>query len=196
MCSSRSNKAAADRAALIEINDRRGGEPVSENRMKAIEIERRFLVRDPQAALSHPACVRLGRFEQGYLGWVGGLRMRARFVTQSSGKRTATLTLKGRRCGICREEFEHPVAPDWVARLLGALPASRIIRKHRYSICLEDGLVWSIDCFEPPNAGLVIAEVELARPDQNIVRPPWIGEEITFDPRYGNSSLAASPMPD
>lgn len=163
--------------------------------MKTTEIERRFLVRDPPAALSHPDCARLGRIEQGYLGWIGGLRLRVRVLTENSGSRVATLTLKSRRRGICREEHEHQVAPGWAQRLLGALPESRIIRKQRYSICLEAGLAWSIDCFEPPNLGLVIAEIELARPDQNIERPPWIGEEITFDPRYGNSSLAASPMP-
>ena len=161
--------------------------------MNTIEIERRFLVRDPQAALSHPRRVHVGRIEQGYLGWVGGLRIRVRIVTQNCGKRVATLTLKGRRCGVCREEYEHPIAVDWAERVLTGLPESRIIRKRRYSICLESGLVWSLDCFDPPNAGLVIAEVELARPDQDIVRPAWIGEEITFDPRYGNSSLATSP---
>jgi len=31
--------------------------------------------------------------------------------------------------------------------------------------------------------------------DQKFALPPWAGEEITFDPRYGNSRLARSPMP-
>lgn len=162
--------------------------------MKTIEIERRFLVRDPHAALSHPRRVDVGRIEQGYLGWIGGLRIRVRIVTQDCGKRVATLTLKGRRCGVCREEYEHPIAGDWAECVLTALPDSRIIRKRRHSICFRDGLAWSLDCFEPPNAGLVIAEVELARPEQEIVRPAWLGEEVTFDPRYGNSALAASPI--
>jgi hypothetical protein len=45
-----------------------------------------------------------------------------------------------------------------------------------------------------PNEGLVIAEVELADPMQRIDLPAWIGEEITLDGRYGNSSLALRPI--
>ena len=42
----------------------------------------------------------------------------------------------------------------------------------------------------------MIAEVELADPEQRIELPPWVGEEITLNPRYGNSTLARLPIRD
>lgn len=159
----------------------------------AIEIERRFLVRDPQAVLSGAEINYGYRFRQGYLGWIDGLRMRVRIIT-GNDQHTAVLTLKGRRHGICREEYEHPLELDCAEQILSVLPPTRIICKTRHRICYRDGLVWSIDRFEGPNTGLVIAEIELADPEQYIELPPWAGEEITFSPRYGNSALARSPI--
>ena len=42
---------------------------------------------------------------------------------------------------------------------------------------------------------VVLAEIELAHPNQRIELPSWIGEEVTFNSRYGNSRLARVPMP-
>jgi len=38
-----------------------------------------------------------------------------------------------------------------------------------------------------------VAEVELSSPDQEIVKPDWVGREVTDDPRYLNVNLAAEP---
>ena len=40
---------------------------------------------------------------------------------------------------------------------------------------------------------LIVAEVELESEDQNIDFPPWVGEEVSGDPRYFNSNLIANP---
>jgi adenylate cyclase len=48
--------------------------------------------------------------------------------------------------------------------------------------------------FGGDSAGLVLAEVELRRPDEPVALPQWVGEEVTFDLRFRNSSLAASPV--
>jgi adenylate cyclase len=162
----------------------------------AIEIERRFLVRDPQAAIAGSTIVNRFQIRQGYLGWVDGLRIRVRLIGDDRSQRSAMLTLKGRRQGICREEHEHPLELDWAEQVLGALPPTRVISKTRYRVRYRDGLVWSVDRFERPNTGLIIAEVELAHPEQHIELPSWVGEEITFNPRYGNSTLARSPIQD
>lgn len=164
--------------------------------LTTIEIERRFLVRDPQAAVSSSRIIHRCQIRQGYFGCVDGLRVRVRIIADGSGQRTAVLTLKGRRQGICREEYERPLGLDRAEQALGALPPTCIICKTRYRIRYRDGLVWSIDRFEGPNTGLVVAEVELAHPEQRIELPSWVGEEITFDPRYGNSALARSPIRD
>jgi CYTH domain-containing protein len=122
--------------------------------------------------------------------------VRVRIVADGSGQRSAVLTLKGRRQGICRKEYERPLGIDHAEQILGALPATRIICKARYLLRYCDGLVWSIDLFEGPNTGLVIAEVELADPKQHVELPLWVGEEITFNSRYGDSALARSPIRD
>ena len=75
----------------------------------AIEIERRFLVRDPQAAIADSTIANQLQIRQGYLGWVDGLRIRVRIITDYRGQRSAVLTLKGRRRGACREEYEYPL---------------------------------------------------------------------------------------
>jgi CYTH domain-containing protein len=162
----------------------------------AIEIERRFLVRDPQAAIADSIIANQFQIRQGYLGWVDGLRIRVRIITDYSGQLSAVLTLKGRRRGAYREEYEHPLGLDPAEQILAALPPTRIIRKTRYRLRWRDGLVWSIDRFEGLNQGLVIAEVELANREQLIELPPWVGEEITLNPRYGNSNLGRSPIRD
>jgi CYTH domain-containing protein len=159
-----------------------------------IEIERRFLVRDPQSVIAGATVVEQFQIRQGYLGWVNGLRFRVRIITEYSGQRTAVFTRKGRRQGISLEEYEQPMELDAAECILGALPPTRKICKTRYRRRYRDGLVWSIDHFEGLNQGLVIAEVELADPEQRIELPPWVGEEITLNPRYGNSTLARWPI--
>jgi len=43
------------------------------------------------------------------------------------------------------------------------------------------------------NAGLVVAEIELDSEAEAFVRPPWIGVEVSADPRYYNVSLIDLP---
>ena len=160
----------------------------------ATEIERRFLVRDPRAVLT-VGMTRWQRISQGYFGRIEGLRVRVRILTEGAGKRSAVLTLKGPRRGLSRVEYEYPLAADRAQQALDRLPSAQIIRKIRNKMRHEDGLLWLVDRFLGPNTGLVLAEVELADPNQPVALPSWVGEEVTFDRRYGNSRLARWPMP-
>jgi CYTH domain-containing protein len=81
----------------------------------AIEIERRFLVRDPQAAIADSTIANRFQIRQGYLGWVYGLRLPVRLIGDDRSQRSAVLTLKGRRQGICRKNTSTPwssIAPS------------------------------------------------------------------------------------
>jgi adenylate cyclase len=40
---------------------------------------------------------------------------------------------------------------------------------------------------------LIVAEIELREESDTFVRPAWLGEEVTTDPRYLNASLAVHP---
>ena len=121
-------------------------------------------------------------------------RVRVRILLDSRTGCRAFLTFKGARRGLCRLEFEYPLALDRARRALDTLPAARIIRKMRHEVPYHNGVSWSVDQFEGANAGLVLAEVELCHPDQEVELPPWVGKEVTFDRRYGNSRLAYAPI--
>ena len=159
----------------------------------AIEIERRFLVRDPRAAIrasiGPPAII-----IQGYFGCIDGLRIRVRINSDGHDDCRAFLTFKGARRGLCRAEFEYPLELERARRALRALPPARTIRKLRHQVPCRKGITWSVDEFGGENTGLVIAEVELCHPQQEIELPPWVGKEVTFDRRYGNSRLAYAPI--
>jgi adenylate cyclase len=105
--------------------------------------------------------------------------------------RNAFLTLKGASQGPVRTEFEYPI-PVADAEVLLQMCAGPLIEKVRYEV-QHGGLCWEVDEFCGENHGLVIAEVELTAPDQPFDRPPWVGEEVTDDPRYFNSQLAIHP---
>lgn len=79
------------------------------------------------------------------------------------------------------------------AQALLQLCEGPLIEKTRYTL-EQDGLRWEVDEFHGENAGLVLAEVELASEDQAISRPDWLGEEVTGDERYYNSRLSEQPF--
>ena len=55
------------------------------------------------------------------------------------------------------------------------------------------GKIWEVDVFAGENKGLVMAEIELESEDEPVELPPWVGEEVTGDPRYRNTSLVDEP---
>lgn len=146
------------------------------------EIERKFLLKDDawRKGASGQA------YRQGYLSTDKERTVRVRVVGTQ-----AMLTIKGMTHGIRRVEFEYPI-PLTDADGLLELCHRPLIEKTRYRV-EHDGLVWEIDEFHGENAGLVVAEVELERESQAVTLPPWIGEEVSDDPRYFNSNLARHP---
>ena len=76
--------------------------------------------------------------------------------------------------------------------MLEKLCEGSLIEKKRYRRNV-DGILWVIDEFRGANSGLVVAEVELQSKDQQVALPPWVGVEVTDDPRYLNSNLSRRP---
>ena len=147
----------------------------------ATEIERKFLVRGTDWRSGDPV-----RFSQGYLNRDKHRTVRVRIA---GGK--AFLTIKSVTQGATRAEFEYPIPLQDAEQLL-KLSDGPIIEKDRYRI-VHDGALWEVDEFRGDNAGLVLAEIELKSEDQPFSRPTWLGEEVTQDRRYYNSSLAGYP---
>ena len=147
-----------------------------------LEIERKFLVvgDDWRAAPAVP-------YAQGYLNRDKQRTVRVRIVRDE-----AWLTIKGATSGATRAEFEYPIPVDDARQML-ALCDGPLVRKLR-RVVVHAGMAWEIDEFEGDNAGLVVAEIELPSEDAPFEPPPWLGAEVTHDPRYFNSSLATAPF--
>ena len=149
-----------------------------------IEIERKFLLKNN--AWRDGATGTL--YRQGYLCTDPQRTVRVRL-----GGQTAILAIKGAGDGVARPEFEYPIPAAEAALLLDNLCLQPLVEKYRYLVPFA-GLTWEIDEFLGANAGLYLAEVELARIDQAVPLPPWIGLEVTGDHRYYNAWLARHPF--
>ena len=79
--------------------------------------------------------------------------------------------------------------------MLDTLCHQPLIDKTRYKIRYGEHL-WDVDEFHGANDGLVIAEVELDSEAESFDRPPWLGEEVSDDPRYFNMNLFRHPYRD
>jgi CYTH domain-containing protein len=147
------------------------------------EIERKYLVNGTE----FKALAKGTRYRQGYLSTVEERTVRVRTI-DSKG----FLTIKGIMVGATRVEYEYEIPASEADDMLSNLCEKPLIEKDRYKIPFA-GLTWEVDEFFGDNDGLVIAEVELTSEDQKIVRPAWVGEEVTNDPRYFNSNLTKNP---
>jgi len=153
--------------------------------MSGLEIERKFLVRDSsykQLATSS------SRIKQGYICSGHGRTVRVR----TRGEQ-AFLTIKGPSVdgGLTRYEFEKEITLDEAEHLF-RLCEPGIIDKTRYLVP-SGPHTFEVDEFYGDNEGLVMAEVELSRPNQPYEAPPFIGREVTGDRRYYNSNLRQYP---
>lgn len=150
----------------------------------ATEIERKFLPKDDSWRAGADAGE---EYRQGYLYSDPDLAVRVRLAGDE-----AWLTIKGGAEGIVRREFEYPIPRADAAEMLAHLCRKPLIEKRRH--LLRHGRhTWEIDVFAGDNAGLVVAEIELGAEDESFERPDWLGEEVSADPRYLNSSLSRHP---
>ncbi len=127
------------------------------------------------------------RIVQGYLSTQKEATVRVRLI-ESDGNERGYLTVKGVNRGAVRGEWEYEI-PAADARQLLELSRSRIIDKMRYIVPYA-GMTWEVDEFGGDHAGLVLAEVELPTADTAVELPPFVGDEVTGDAHYYNSTLA------
>lgn len=148
-----------------------------------VEIERKFLLQgEAWRTLGEPALLR-----QGYLSLDPARTVRVRI----EGAR-AFLTIKSKSVGATRGEWEYPIPVSEAAELLDGLCQQPLVEKVRRRIAIGPH-TWEVDEFLGANAGLVVAEIELASEHEVFAKPDWIGREVTGDPRYFNSNLIRHP---
>jgi adenylate cyclase len=149
-----------------------------------VEIERKFLLQgEAWRGLGQAVLLR-----QGYLS-----SARERVVRVRIEGEQAMLTIKGANVGATRGEWEYPIPLADAVELLDGLCEQPLIEKVRHRI-EHAGMVWEVDEFLGANAGLVVAEIELASEDQPFEKPDWIGAEVSGDVRYYNANLIRHPF--
>jgi len=149
-----------------------------------IEIEHKFLIRDERWRQLVERSVRM---RQGYL--TSDVRCSVR-VRVAGGQ--GFLNIKSGTLGIQRSEYEYPIPLAEAEEILDTLCEKPLLEKTRHFV-RSGGRVWEIDEFAGDNTGLIVAEVELSRPDELFARPDWLGEDVSHDIRYYNSQLARHP---
>ena len=156
-----------------------------------IEIERKFRVTsEAWRAAAH----RVVPMAQGYLNDAASIvsgAQNASVRVRIEGD-VAFLNIKSRAIGHTRQEFELPLPVDDAHALL-ALCVGGLVEKRRHLV-RHGAHLWEVDEFLGENAGLVVAEIELATADAAFERPDWLGDEVTDAPRYYNLALAAVPF--
>ena len=150
-----------------------------------IEIERKFLLSNNSW---RDEVVKSSRIRQGYMGIIDKASVRIRIQGDK-----ANINVKSATLDIRRMEYEYEIPLDEAEEMLDQLCNQPQIDKTRF-IVKRDGHVWEIDEFYGDNEGLTVAEVELGSEDEAVIKPDWIGEEVTTDPRYYNVSLIKHPF--
>ncbi|MDY5858846.1 MAG: CYTH domain-containing protein [Porphyromonas sp.] len=151
----------------------------------ALEIERKFLVRD-ESFIAEATSSSL--IAQAYLSVRPTVRLRLR-------DEEAYITIKGASHdgGLSRSEWEYTIPVD-EAREMMRLAHGRVVEKRRY-IVPHAGHEWEVDVFVGDYEGLILAELELSSGDEDFVLPPWVAEEVTGEPQYYNAAMALGQGP-
>lgn len=149
------------------------------------ETERKFLVRND--SYKQQAYIQK-RITQGYLSSVPERTVRVRTKGDQG-----FLTIKGKsnESGTSRMEWEKEISVADAEQLL-ALCEKGVIDKIRHEVKVGNH-VYEVDEFFGDNAGLVVAEIELADENEEFTKPEWLGEEVTGTERYYNAYLSRNP---
>ena len=145
----------------------------------AKEIERTFLVDDDSFRKMSSFTVHI---LQGYLNRDPERTVRIRIRNDS-----AFFTVKGKTVGCERDEFEYEIPLEDGLEML-KLCSGKILDKTRYMVPFGN-FVWEVDEYHGDLQGLIVAEVELPNANVDVPLPPFVGIEVTGDPKYYNSQL-------
>lgn len=96
------------------------------------------------------------------------------------------ITIKGKTSSIGTPEYEYKI-PSSAANMLMENLVDSYLSKVRHIIPQGDKK-WEVDEFISP-IQMMLAEIELSRPDEEVEIPAWVGKEVTGDRRYFNSEI-------
>lgn len=152
----------------------------------SVEIERKFLIKN---FAWRDQVVEDQHITQAYIKSEDAT-VRIRCYTDT---RKAIVTLKGKRKGLWRLEYEYEIPYKDAKEMQKTLCQGNIVEKTRH-LLKHDGMMWELDEFHGINSGLFIAELELKSEDQAFNKPKWVGKEVSYESRYRNSRLSMRPF--
>ena len=144
------------------------------------EIERKFLVANDGWRAS---VTDVEKLRDGLLGELNGAKVRVRV-----GQNSATLTVKSRRIGMSRSEFEYNIPKADGEAMLMTVCGGRFVEKIRHTV-KDAGSLWVMDVHTGRLDGIVLAEIELGSEHQLFEIPAWAGREVTHDPRFHKRTI-------
>lgn len=145
-----------------------------------VEIERKFLIANESWRFS---VTRATRLRDGILAFYDGRKIRIRFYDDK-----ATLTVKGPRKGLSRDEFEYEIPSSDGLILLEQHCKGDVLEKTRHHV-MVGGYEWFIDEYHGLLDGIILAEVELQSEDSAPTLPDWIGIEVTGIGKYRKTTM-------
>jgi adenylate cyclase len=143
----------------------------------AVEIERKFLLANDAWK---PEVIKSERMRDGLIARFGEGKVRVRLTDGG-----ASLTIKGLPDQSSSMRSRAPMPSKMLLALCRGDP---VLEKVRHTVPFG-GLNWTIDVYVGLLAGVAFAEIELEHPDQRVQLPPWVGEEVTNDPRFRKRAL-------
>lgn len=151
-----------------------------------IEIERKYLVTSLEFLNEYSTKNDIG---QGYLCSNPERTVRIRI---KGNKGFITIKGIGSESGVSRFEWEKEIEIEEAKSLL-KLCERGVIEKTRYEVKSGKHII-EIDVFHGENDGLILAEIELENENEAILKPNWLGTEVTNDERYYNAYLSQNPF--
>lgn len=151
------------------------------------EIERKYLLDedfDPSTLCPREKI----SIRQGYINLEKERLVRVRLYNS----KRAELTIKGKKTDLTRYEFEYDIPYQEGEELINKIAKTPIIKKIRYIVDYKE-YEWEVDVFKKENRGLILAEIELEKEDEEFELPEFVTQEVTEDPRYYNYNLVMNP---
>ena len=152
----------------------------------SLEIERKFLIKNLD--------FKTESFEKKYIkqGYLNADKNRTVRIRIADEKAFITIKGKSNKAGTTRFEWEKEI-PFSEAEELLLLCEPCIIEKHRYLI-KKGTHTFEVDVFLGDNLGLLVAEIELNSENETFEKPTWLGNEVTGELKYYNSSISKLPF--
>ena len=156
----------------------------------AIEIERKFLLAEPTAALIQQGVIQVHaeqRIEQTYLALDQNEEIRVRrIVDLASGQVEYTHTFK-RGNGLTREEIEYSISAGIYQQMMDAFQAVPLTKDR---ITADwNGRTVEIDIYDQLELTVLEVEFESEEEANSFVPPAWFGKDISTERQYSNKTV-------